>query len=132
MATNKPEKRMMKACSRCGKIHESGHKCYANSRNYYQSDPKIRKFRNSGAWHKKAEEIKERDKFLCVVCLKNNAYNYRDLSVHHIQPLSENWDLRLENSNLITVCETHHKDCECGKIPRAEQQAIVDEIMKAY
>lgn len=132
MATNKPEKRMMKACSRCGKIHEYGHKCYANSRNYYQHDPKIRKFRNSQSWHKKAEEIKERDKFLCQVCLKNNAYNYRDLSVHHIQPLSDNWDLRLENSNLITVCETHHKDCECGKIPRAEQQSIVDEIMKAY
>lgn len=123
---------MYKACSRCGRIHDANHKCYANSRNYYQHDPEIRKFRNSTAWKKKAQEIKERDKFMCQVCLKNNIFNYKDLSVHHIQPIAENQALRLENSNLITVCEHCHKLCESGKIPRTEQQAIVDEIMKAY
>lgn len=125
-------KNLYKACSRCGKIHESGKRCYANSKNYYQGDAEIRKFRNSTAWRKKAEEIKERDKFLCQVCLKRNIFNYKDLSVHHIQPLAENKALRLEDSNLITVCEVHHRECESGKIPRTEQQAIVDEIMKAY
>ena len=109
-----------------------GQKCYKNARNYYQSDPEIRKFRNSGAWKRKAEEIKERDKYLCQICLKKNIINTRDLSVHHITPVSESQELRLENRNLITVCETHQKECESGKIPRDEQQAIVDEIMKAY
>lgn len=109
-----------------------GQKCFKNTRNYYQSDPEIRKFRNSGVWKKKAEEIKERDKYLCQICLKKNIINTRDLSVHHITPCAESQILRLENSNLITVCETHHKLCEVGKIPRAEQQAIVAEIMKAY
>lgn len=123
---------MYKACSRCGKIHDANHKCYANSRNYYQGDPEIRKFRNSTAWKKKAEEIKERDKYLCQICLKRNIFNGKDLSVHHIQPIAENAALRLENSNLITVCDRCHKDCESGKIPRTEQQSIVDEIMKAY
>ena len=123
---------LYKACSRCGKIHESGHKCYANSRNYYQHDAEIRKFRNSGAWKDKAKEIKERDKYLCVICLKNKALTYKGLSVHHIIPVGESQALRLENSNLITVCEVHHRECESGKISRAEQQAIVDEIMKAY
>lgn len=109
-----------------------GERCYKNSRNYYQHDPEIRKFRNSAEWKKKSEEIRERDKFLCQICLKKNIFNYKDLSVHHIQPIAEQPSLRLENSNLITVCERCHQDCECGKIPRAEQQAIVDEIMKAY
>lgn len=124
--------KLYKACSRCGRIHDHNHKCYANSKNYYKHDPEIRKFRNSRAWRKKAEEIKERDKYLCQVCLKKNIINTRDLSVHHITPASESQVLRLENSNLITVCEKCHKLCEVGKIPRVEQQAIVDEIMNGY
>ena len=91
---------MFKSCSRCGRIHDINKKCYSNSRNYYKHDTEIRKFRNSTAWKKKAQEIKERDKFLCVICLKNNIFNYRELSVHHIQPISENKELMLENSNL--------------------------------
>ena len=129
MATNKP---MLRSCSRCGQIHDINKKCYANSRNYYSHDPEIRKFRNSKAWRSKAEEIKERDKFLCQICLKNNIFNYKDLSVHHIQPVAENQALRLENSNLITLCDAHHKACESGQISRQEQQEIVDEIMKGY
>ncbi len=123
---------MMKSCSRCGGLHPLGFKCYANSKNYYQHDPEIRKFRNSTAWRKKAQEIKERDKFLCQICLGHNIFNYKELSVHHIVPVAESEALRLENTNLITLCEKHHQDCECGKIPRAEQQAIVDEIMKGF
>lgn len=122
----------MRTCSRCGGLHPLGQKCFKNSRNYYQGDPEIRKFRNSTEWRKKAEEIKERDKYLCQICLKHNAFTYKDLSVHHIQPIAEQPALRLENSNLITVCEIHHRECEIGKIPRAEQQSIVDEIMKSY
>ena len=123
---------MMKSCSRCGRIHTHGHRCYANSKNYYQHNPETRKFRNSTAWKKKAEEIKERDKFLCQICLKKNIFNYKALSVHHLVPVIESEELRLDNFNLITLCEKHHQECECGKIPRQEQQAIVSEIMKGY
>ena len=123
---------MKKSCSRCGRIHNINHRCYANSKNYCQQNPETRKFRNSTAWKNKAQEIKERDKYLCQVCLKNNIFNYKELSVHHIQPVAENEALRLENSNLITLCDQHHKECEKGKIPRQEQQKIVDEIMKGY
>ncbi len=125
-------KSMYKACSRCGKIHAHGHTCYANSRNYDKHSAEVRKFRNSQAWRNKAEEIKERDKYLCQICLKRNILNYKDLSVHHIVPVSESEVLRLENSNLITVCEKHHRESEVGKIPRTELQAIVNEIMKDY
>jgi hypothetical protein len=31
------------------------------------------------------------------------------LNAHHIIPLSKNWNLALENSNLITLCITCHK-----------------------
>ena len=119
---------MYKTCSRCGKIHKHGHTCYANSRNYYQADPKIKKFRNSSDWKSKTEEIKVRDKYLCQVCLSENVFNYKDLSVHHITPLSEDWTKRLENSNLITLCDKHHKECESGKISRQRQYALIKEV----
>ena len=119
--------KILKSCSRCGKIHDINHKCYANSKNYYQADPKTRKFRNSTSWKSKTEEIKTRDKYLCQVCLSNNIFNYKNLSIHHITPLAEDWSRRLDNSNLITVCDTCHKDCEIGKIPRAKQFELIKE-----
>lgn len=124
--------KILRTCSRCGGLHPLGTKCYKNSRNYYQGDEEIRKFRNSTAWRKKSEEIRERDNYLCVVCLKHNAFVYKNLSVHHIIPVNESKELRLDDTNLITVCEHCHKLCESGKISRTEQQAIVYEIMKAY
>lgn len=125
-------KSMYRACSRCGKIHAHGHKCYANSRNYDKHSAEIRKFRNSQAWKNKSEEIRERDKYLCQVCLKKNILNYKDLSVHHITSLKEDFSKRLDNDNLITLCELCHRKAEVGKIPSTELQAIVNEIMKDY
>lgn len=115
----------LRVCSRCGKLHKTGYRCYANSRNYYKHNPELRKFRSSNAWKKKAEEIKERDKYLCQVCLSNNIFNYKDLSVHHIIPASVSEERRLDNSNLITVCERCHQDCEKGKIPKETQFKLV-------
>ena len=121
-------KKLYRACSRCGKIHEHGYTCYANSKNYYQGDPEIRKFRNSTDWKAKAEEIKVRDKYLCQVCLSENVFNYKDLSVHHITPLAEDWSRKLDNKNLITLCDKHHKECECGKISRQKQYKLITEV----
>lgn len=117
--------KMMKSCSRCGRIHDRNHKCYANTRNYYKHDPELRKFRNSTAWKNKAQEIKERDKYLCQVCLSRNIFNYKDLSVHHIIPAGESEERRLDNSNLITVCEQCHQDCEKGKITKEYQFNLI-------
>lgn len=120
--------KILKSCSRCGKMHELGHRCYANTNQYYKGNAEIRAFRNSGEWHAKTDEIRERDKQLCVICFNQNIFNYRNLSVHHITPLSEDWSKRLDNNNLITVCEEHHKACESGKIPRTEQLKFIKKM----
>lgn len=117
--------KMLKSCSRCGRIHDLNHKCYANTKQYYNHDPKVVEFRNSTAWKHKTEEIRQRDMQLCKICLAENIFNYKNLSVHHIVPLAEDWSRRLDNDNLITVCDMHHKDCECGKIPREKQIEIL-------
>ena len=43
-----------------------------------------------------------------------------DLSVHHIVPLKVDYDRRLDNDNLITLCRYHHEAAERGYISRLE------------
>ena len=53
------------------------------------------------------------------MCLASGRLTYCGLSVHHIEPLEEAWDLRLDENNLITLCSHHHEQAEAGKLPRA-------------
>ena len=89
----------------------------------------IEKFRNSAVWQSKRESIKRRDLYLCLICRSGKygevRYNSKDLQVHHIDPLEEAWERRLDDDNLITACPKHHKMAERGKIPRAELRAMV-------
>ena len=108
---------MWKSCSKCGKIHEYNKKCYVGD-SFKKKDTNANKFRNTIQWTNKAEEIKENSNYLCIICLKNNIYNYKLLEVHHIEPLSENFERRLDNYNLICLCNKHHRDAEKGNIKR--------------
>jgi 5-methylcytosine-specific restriction endonuclease McrA len=58
-------------------------------------------FRSTSAWQKKRDEIKERDLYLCRLSELDGNYVYDDLSVHHIEPLEEAWDLRLDNVSVL-------------------------------
>lgn len=123
---------MLKSCNYCGKIHRKDFKCSMKpNRNKYKTS-EADKFRWSKAWQRKREEVKRRDKFLCQICIRKlyntiKKYNYNDLEVHHIVPIKEDYELRLEDSNLITVCEYHHELAEQGTITREELKDIVHE-----
>ena len=120
---------MLKTCSRCGIVpqnHICPYKHYRNKDNNNQAN----KFRKSKAWTRKSIEIRERDNYLCQVCIRNlfntiQTYNYNKLEVHHIVPIHEDYDLRLENDNLITLCCYHHKLADNGQIPRALLSKII-------
>ena len=47
-----------------------------------------------------------------------------DLGVHHIVPLMADFNKRLDNENLITLCASHHRQADAGRIPRAELAAL--------
>ena len=90
------------------------------------------RFRWTSLWHRKREEIKKRDLYLCQICIRElyntvTKYNMNDLSVHHNTPINEAYNRRLDNDNLITVCSYHHEMCESGEIPREAVQKIIDE-----
>lgn len=118
---------MLKSCSYCGRIHDSRFNCgkkpnrKINPKNITQQN----EFRNTKKWQKKRKEIKERDNFLCQICLKENRFEYNNLSVHHIVPLIEDYNLRLDDDNLITLCDYHHKLAERGEISKKELYKII-------
>ena len=59
-------------------------------------------------------EIKERVYFLCRICLYNKKINRLNLQVHHIESLQEDYSKRLDNDNLITLCQNCHEQAEKG------------------
>lgn len=109
---------MYKACSYCGKIHDSRYKCRerikAYQRRYKRND--IDRLHSKSAWAKKAREIKERSKYLCAVCLDEGIYNYNNLEVHHITKLREAPERLLDDDNLVCLCVKHHKEADAGRI----------------
>lgn len=120
---------MLKTCSRCGIVPQD-HICpYKRYRNKDSSDV-ADKFRKSKQWTNKSIEIRERDKFLCQICIRNlfntiDRLNYDKLEVHHIVPLNEDYNKRLDNDNLITLCCYHHKLADRGLISREILTSIV-------
>ena len=60
---------MYKTCSICNKIHDMNIIC---KRPYkYKKRRKSDKFRSTYEWKQKREEIKRRDRYLCLACLNN-------------------------------------------------------------
>ena len=106
---------MFKACSRCGKVHDSRFKC--NAGKIYQSTNE-RALRNKNAWHTKSLQIREQAQYLCEVCRDQGKITFDNLEVHHIIPLREDDTLLLEDSNLICLCQEHHRQAEAEKISR--------------
>ena len=91
----------------------------------------VTRFRNSPKWQRKRKQIKERDNYLCQICIREiygtkRKYNHENLQVHHAIPINTNEDLKLDESNLITLCSMHHSMCD-KKIPYKEIKRIIDE-----
>ena len=55
---------------------------------------------------------------MCQVCIRQSEikYNPHNLEVHHIVGLRNDYNKRLDNDNLITLCREHHEMAEAGKI----------------
>lgn len=99
---------VLKACSRCGKIHGYG-ECKVPAKDFkLYNKSSINKFRSKSTWQRKRNEIIKRDAYLCKLCLYNGVLNNKNLEVHHIIPIKDNDDLKLVDNNLITLCRSCH------------------------
>jgi 5-methylcytosine-specific restriction endonuclease McrA len=112
---------MLKACSRCGRIHAAGQckvKAEKKARNYDRSDNEAYQFRQRAKWRKKSKQIREDAKYLCEVCRDKKKLVYEGLSVHHITPLKEDTSIGYEDTNLICLCSQCHELAEAEMIDR--------------
>lgn len=129
---------MLKACQYCGRIHDKRADCSAKRKTLAERDAiqrerneRITKFRSSGVWRRKANAIRSRDKDTCLVCLDEirrtlqRSGSLAGNEVHHITPVSDNYDLRLEDKNLITLCREHHEQAESGDLSAAYLRSLV-------
>ena len=113
---------MLKSCSKCGRVHEHNYNCKAII--IKNSGSLSNKFRNTQAWRNKRKIVHDRDKGLCQICIRDlydtlgRRFN-NSIEVHHIEPIVEAYELRLEDSNLISLCIYHHKMADKGEIQRA-------------
>ena len=123
-----------KSCKYCGKIHDEICVCNKKPVKNKKTDDIVR-FRNSPKWQKKRKHIKERDNYLCQICIRElyetkRKYNPEDLQVHHAIPINVDGDLKLDKNNLITLCSMHHAMCDRGEIPYEKIKKIIDEQNK--
>lgn len=125
---------MLKACTYCGKIHPKEYICPKKPKRKYgykDREESSVKFRAKNAWRKKAIEIKERDNYCCQVCkaglydIGERRLNYKNLEVHHITKLREDLDVGLDDENLITLCQVHHRMADKGEIPKEVLKGLI-------
>lgn len=124
-------------CKYCGIVERGNHICPYKTYRKKERDSQADKFRKSKRWTDKSIEIRQRDKYLCVICMANRyntirQYNFDKLEVHHIVPLAEDYNKRLDNDNLITLCKYHHKLAEDGCISREELQELISPPSKTF
>lgn len=110
-------------CNVCHSIHDG--RCRAPRYAERKRNSEADRFRNTQVWRKTAKRIIRRDLNCCRVCLSGGVVEYRELSVHHIVPIACDYDRRLDDDNLITLCRYHHEKAEQGQISRKKLLEIV-------
>lgn len=106
---------MLKACSRCGKIHAYNYVCTVGNYRKF-ADSTERKLRSTSAWQKKRASVKQRAFNLCEVCKAQGIYTYDNIEIHHIRKLKNNPQGLLDDDNLVALCVMHHKQADNGEL----------------
>lgn len=129
---------MLKSCPYCSRIHPYGYVCprkpapkHIQARR--RKDDGQQEIRSSSRWTRTSLAIRERDSFLCQLCIRGiktlddkKALSYDDVSVHHIVPLVADKSLAFDGLNLLTLCRYHHDIAERGEV----SQELLKEIAK--
>lgn len=106
-----------KHCSRCGKRIEAGTTCQClkdRHKEYdkYSRDRRSKQYYNSGEWEAVREHVLQLDEGIDVYVYMTQSIVIRADTVHHIVPLKENWNLRSNEDNLISLNHDTHSMIE--------------------
>lgn len=103
-----------KRCQRCGNRISSGTACECSGRQHYEHsrtriDVKERQFYSSALWQKARQEAINRCNGIDIYSYWIQGIISVGQTVHHIEPVKESFDKRLDNSNLIYLTESNHQ-----------------------
>ena len=106
-----------KRCSRCGKRIEAGTTCQClkdRHKEYdkYSRDRRSKQYYNSREWEVVREHVLQLDEGIDVYVYMTQGIVIRADTVHHIVPLKENWNLRSNEDNLISLNHDTHSMIE--------------------
>lgn len=106
-----------KRCSRCGKRIEAGTTCQClkdRHKEYdkYSRDRRSKQYYNSREWEAVREHVFQLDEGIDVYVYMTQGIVIRADTVHHIVPLRENWSLRNNVNNLISLNHDTHSMIE--------------------
>lgn len=106
-----------KHCSRCGKRIEAGTTCQCLKDRYkeydkYSRDRRSKQYYNSREWEAVREHVLQLDEGIDVYVYMTQGIVIRADTVHHIVPLKENWNLRSNEDNLISLNHDTHSMIE--------------------
>lgn len=73
-----------------------------------RTDKEEQKFYKNGEWVKNREQVKAKDVGLYLICLSKKRFTKSDV-IHHTIELKENKELRVDENNLIALCNSYHR-----------------------
>lgn len=131
-------------CSQCGKKILQGQQCECRKDRYKEYNKRVRynkdnkkynDFYNSKDWKRVSNAIRNKYSELCLMCL----LKYRDIQlvdvVHHIEPIRDDYNKRLEEYNLIPLCHGCHNNIDHINYTeelKDELRSLLEEYKKIY
>lgn len=99
-------------CGGCGREIPKGEKCTVCSKeryktyNKYKRNSESARFYNSLEWKRLRDYVYKKFNHLCLMCLIDDSKINKADTIHHIIPISDDWNKRLVLDNLIPLCHT--------------------------
>lgn len=122
-----------KRCSRCNSRIQTGTECECKSKRFkeYNKDNinKYKSFYKTGAWIKVRQQVISYYNGIDIYSYYNNGLVEYGQTVHHIEPIKNNWDKRLDITNLIYLTESNHRKLH-NRMDNGEEQQVIHELHK--
>lgn len=129
---------LFKRCSRCGRRLPAGSTCPCVKRRHqeydrYSRDKKSKGFYNGQEWLSARAAALDADGGIDVYLYMTQGMMVAADSVHHIVPLKEDWSLRADLSNLISLHHDTHSRIEAMyKQDKTGTQEALRKMLEEY
>lgn len=95
-------------CEQHAYIEDAERKAINRRYNQTRTDDKEQAFYKSKGWKIARKKALARDEYICQDCKKLEQI-VPAVTVHHIIPIKEEWNLRLIIENMVSLCESCHQ-----------------------